>query len=62
MDQRVRLWNGYLGWKLPPRIKGECEPLSGWLQLTEEMVRITTLLHHIHTRSPVPLVTRTITT
>ena len=33
MDQRARLWNGYLGWKLPPRIKGECEPQSGWPQL-----------------------------
>lgn len=31
-NQRARLWNGYLGWKLPPRIKGE-EPQSGWPQL-----------------------------
>ena len=29
MGQRVRLWNGYLGWELPPRIKGD-EPYSGW--------------------------------
>ena len=33
MDQRIRLWNGYLGWRLPPRVKGECEPQSGWSQL-----------------------------
>lgn len=32
-DQRARLWNGYLGWKLPPEIKGEGEPQSGWPQL-----------------------------
>lgn len=36
MDQRVRLWNGYLGLHLPPRIKGECEPQSGWPQLIVE--------------------------
>ena len=30
-DHRVRLWNGYLGWKLPPKIKGEIEPRGGWL-------------------------------
>ena len=33
MAQRVRLWNGYLGWRLPPHIKGEGEPQSGWPQL-----------------------------
>ena len=33
MDQRVRLWNGYLGWHLPPKYKGEGEPQSGWPQL-----------------------------
>ena len=33
MDQRVRLWNGYLGWRLPPHVKGECELQSGWPQL-----------------------------
>lgn len=33
IDQRARLWNGYLGWKLPPRIKGESEPHSGRYQL-----------------------------
>ena len=32
-DQRARLWNGYLGWKLPPRIKGEGEPQSSWPKL-----------------------------
>ena len=45
---RARLWNGYLGWKLPPKIKGEGEPQSslpqlvvdppdgGWPELTQE--------------------------
>lgn len=32
-DQRTRLWNGYLGWKLPPRIKGEGKPQTGWPKL-----------------------------
>ncbi len=32
-DQRVRLWNGYLGWKPPPQIKGEGESQSGWPKL-----------------------------
>ena len=36
MNQRARLWNGYLGWCLPPRIKGQCEPRSGWPQLIVE--------------------------
>ena len=31
-DQRARLWNGYLGWKLPPHMKGEGRPPSGWPQ------------------------------
>ena len=35
-DQRVRLWNGYLGWRLPPRVKGECEPQRVWPQLIAE--------------------------
>lgn len=47
-DQRVRLWNGYLDWKLPPETKGEGKakegwpklaihpPSSGWPELTEE--------------------------
>ena len=35
-DQRVRLWNGYLGWRLPPRVKGECEIQRGWPQLIVE--------------------------
>ena len=33
IDQRTRLWNGYLGWKLPPKIKGEGEPQRGWPKL-----------------------------
>ena len=33
MDQRLRLWNGYLGWRLPPRVKGEGERRTGWAQL-----------------------------
>ena len=32
-NQRVKLWNGYLGSRLPPRLKGEGEPQSGWPQL-----------------------------
>lgn len=36
MDQRVQLWNGYLGWHLPPKYKGEGEPQSGWPQLIVE--------------------------
>ena len=32
-DHRVRLWNGYLGWKLPFGIKGEIDPKGGWPQL-----------------------------
>ena len=48
MDERARLWNGYLGWKLPPEVKGNCEsrqdqphwivepPEGGWPELTEE--------------------------
>ena len=31
-EKRARLWNGYLGWKLPPRFRGEV-PQSGWPQL-----------------------------
>ena len=34
MDQRVRLWNGYLGWKLPPSVKGKREPSKGGPQVT----------------------------
>ena len=33
MDQRLRLWNGYLGWRLPPRVKGEGGQRRGWAQL-----------------------------
>ena len=48
MDKRTRLWNGYLGWKLPPEAKADCKsrknrppfaaepPEGGWPQLTEE--------------------------
>ena len=32
-NQRARLWNGCLGWKLPRQIKGEGEPQSGWPKL-----------------------------
>ena len=32
-DYRARLWNGYLGWKLPPKIKGKIDPKGGWPQL-----------------------------
>lgn len=35
-ERRIRLWNGYLGWKLPPKIKGE-EPQSGWPQLIADV-------------------------
>lgn len=28
-EQRARLWNGYIGWKLPPGLRGE-KPRSGW--------------------------------
>ena len=30
-EQRARLWNGYVGWKLPSELRGE-EPRSGWPQ------------------------------
>ncbi len=33
IDQRTRLWNGYLGWKLPPRIKEEEKPQRSWPKL-----------------------------
>ena len=48
MDQRARLWNGYLGWKLPSDIKEKREgdgswpqwfippPNGGWPELTDE--------------------------
>ena len=32
-NQRARLWNGYLGWKLPPKVRGEGPPQKGWPQL-----------------------------
>ena len=32
-DQRARLWNGYLGWKLPPQFKGGGASSTGWPQL-----------------------------
>ncbi len=45
-DQRARLWNGYIGWKLPPRLRTETPrsgslrysvrpPPDGWPELTE---------------------------
>ena len=30
-EQRARLWNGYIGWKMPPSLRGE-KPRSGWPQ------------------------------
>ena len=30
---RIRLWNGYLGWKLPSKTKGKINPKGGWPQL-----------------------------
>ncbi len=30
---RPRLWNGYLGWKLPPAAKDEGDIAPGWPQL-----------------------------
>ena len=32
-DRLARLWNGYLGWKLPPKVKGKPDPKGGWPQL-----------------------------
>ena len=32
----MRLWNGYLGWKLPFKIKGKIDPKGGWPQLIAE--------------------------
>ena len=32
-DRRARLWNGYLGWKLPSKVKGKLDPKGGWPQL-----------------------------
>lgn len=32
-SERARLWNGYLGWKLPPKVKGEGVFSTGWPQL-----------------------------
>ena len=32
-DQRARLWNGYLGWRLPPKFKGEGPASAGWPKL-----------------------------
>ena len=32
-DRRIKLWNGYLGWKLPSETKGKIDPKGGWPQL-----------------------------
>ena len=32
-SERTRLWNGYLGWKLPPKVKGVGVFSTGWPQL-----------------------------
>ncbi len=33
-DRRTRLWNGYLGWKLPRKVRRGPDPRGGWPQLT----------------------------
>ncbi|MYB54241.1 MAG: pentapeptide repeat-containing protein [Acidobacteriia bacterium] len=46
-EQKARLWNGYIGWKLPPGLRGETPrngwphyvvhaPPGGWPELTED--------------------------
>ena len=32
MDEKIRLWNGYLGWKLPPEIKQDVMPENSWTE------------------------------
>ena len=32
-EHRMRLWNGYLGWKLPSKTKRKIDPKGGWPQL-----------------------------
>ncbi len=32
-QQRARLWNGYVGWRLPAQYKGDRDPSRGWPQL-----------------------------
>ena len=40
-ERRSWIWNGYLGWKLPPHVKEEIESKDGWPKLTEsDEVRI----------------------
>ena len=36
INDRTRLWNGYLGWKLPSRVKQKPDPRHGWPQLFVE--------------------------
>ena len=33
VEHRAQIWNGYLGWKLPPHIKEEIDPKGGWPKL-----------------------------
>lgn len=33
VEHRAHIWNGYLGWKLPPDIKEEINPKDGWPKL-----------------------------
>ena len=32
-EHRSRIWNGYLGWKLPPHVKEENESKEGWSEI-----------------------------
>ncbi len=64
MDQRMRLWNGYLGWKLPSDIKEKREddgswpqwfippPNGGWPELTDEEKEIMEALAEQHGGHP----------
>ena len=63
-DQRVRLWNCYLEWKLPPKIKEKIDPEGGcpqwngerpagsWPELTEEERRVIEMLATRHGGQP----------
>ena len=64
IDQRTRLWNGYLGWKLPSRIKEKREddgsfpqwfippPEGGWPELTDEEKEVIESLAEQHGGHP----------
>ena len=63
-DQRARFWNGYLGWKLPSKIKENkapkgnrpklcvAPPEGGWPELTEEEQRVIEILAERHGGQP----------